>query len=285
MGAQSTSENNQAPVLLWPEGAPGALGSTAEDQPAITVYLPASNPTQTGVVVLPGGGYSHRSEIREGSDVAHWLNDRGVAAFVLRYRVGPRYHHPIELGDAQRAIRYVRSHASEMGISPQQVGVWGFSAGGHLAATAGTHFDAGQPSAADPLDQVSDRPDFMVLAYPVITMKDPYAHKPSRKMLLGDDADPALIESLSDETQVTSRTPPTFLYTTMDDRTVPVSNSLMFYDALVKAAVPSELHVFEHGAHSSGLGQNSPTLKAWPDLLLHWMQSHGWAAADTGGGR
>ncbi len=269
------------PILLWPQGAPGALGSTTEDEPALTVYLPASNPTRTGVLIFPGGGYTHRSEIHEGSEIAQWLNQRGVAAFVIRYRLGPRYHHPIELGDAQRAIRYVRSHATEMGVSAQQIGVWGFSAGGHLAATTGTHFDAGKPDSSDPIEQAGDRPDFMVLAYPVISMKAPYVHKGSRHFLLGDNPDPALEDSLSDETQVTSQTPPTFLYATTDDKTVPVMNSVMFYSALVAAGVPAEMHLFQHGSHGSGLGQASPTLKAWPDLLLHWLQANGWAAPDA----
>ncbi len=269
------------PILLWPQGAPGALGTTPEDEPALTVYLPASNPTRTGILIFPGGGYAHRSEIHEGSEIAQWLNQRGVAAFVLRYRLGPRYHHPIELGDAQRAIRYVRSQADKLGVSQQQIGVWGFSAGGHLAATTGTHFDAGKPDSSDPIEQASDRPDFMVLAYPVISMKAPYVHKGSRLFLLGENPDPALEESLSDETQVTSQTPPTFLYATTDDTTVPVMNSVMFYSALVAAGVPAEMHLFQHGRHGSGLGQASPTLKWWPDLLLHWLQANGWAASDA----
>ncbi len=270
-----------ASILLWPQGAPGALGTADEDKPLLTAYLPASNPTQTAIVVFPGGGYSHLSMVHEGEDIAHWLNQRGIAAFVLRYRLGPRYHHPIELGDAQRAIRYVRSHAGEEGILPDHVGVWGFSAGGHLAATAGTHFDAGQPSASDPVERVGSRPDFLVLAYPVITMREPYVHKGSREMLLGDNPDPALVDLLSDETQVTAETPPAFLFHTTDDKTVPVMNSVMFYEALVKVGVPAELHVFQHGAHGSGLGANSPTLHVWPDMLLHWLQLHGWAATQA----
>ncbi|HXE06844.1 MAG TPA: alpha/beta hydrolase, partial [Acidobacteriaceae bacterium] len=173
------------PMPLWPNGAPGALGTAPDDIPTLQVFLPASNPTKTGVVIAPGGGYTHLSMVKEGSDVAQWLNAHGVAAFVLKYRLGPKYHNPIELGDAQRAIRTVRANAAQYGIAPDHIGMWGFSAGGHLTATAGTQFDAGNASAADPIDQQSSRPDFLILAYPVITMEDPYVHKGSRTALLG----------------------------------------------------------------------------------------------------
>ena len=268
-----------APLLLWTQGAPGALGSADEDKPAITVYLPSSpNPTKTGVVVAPGGGYQHLAMEKEGFAIARWLNQQGIAAFVLRYRLGPQYHHPTELGDAQRAIRYVRAHASEYGIEKDRLGMWGFSAGGHLTATAGTQFDAGHSDAADPIDRESSRPQFLILAYPVITLMDPEAHTGSRKFLLGDNPDPALVTSMSAQTRVTADTPPTFLFTTTDDKTVPVMNSVMFYQALVKAGVPAEMHIFQHGAHGAGLAAANPDLSVWPSLLIKWMRERGYAA-------
>jgi acetyl esterase/lipase len=267
-------------LLLWPAGAPGAQGTGDVDQPTLTVFLPSGvNATKTGVVIAPGGGYQHLAMGYEGTDVAHWLNERGVAAFVLKYRLGPTYHHPIELGDSQRAIRMVRANAAEYGIAPDHLGMWGFSAGGHLTATAGTHFDAGNPSAEDPIERQGSRPDFIILAYPVITLEAPYAHVGSRKYLLGDNPDPALVQSLSAELQVTKDTPPTFLFATTDDGTVPVMNSVMFYSALVKAGVPVEMHLFQHGRHGSGLGTKNPELSVWPDLLIKWMRERGYAAS------
>src|SRR5690349_17225858 len=171
--------------LLWPDGAPGALGNDESDRPNLTVYLPVINGAQSGVVVCPGGGYQMLAVDHEGKQIAEWLNARGVAAFVLRYRLGPRYHHPIELGDAQRALRFVRFHAADYGVEPGKIGIWGFSAGGHLASTAGTHFDAGHSSSApDPIDRASSRPDFMILSYPVISFITPYVHRGSMRNLL-----------------------------------------------------------------------------------------------------
>ena len=266
-------------MLLWPEGAPGVQGSEDIDQPSLTVYLPkGENATKTGVVVAPGGGYQHLAMQKEGEDHALWLNAHGVAAFVLKYRLGPKYHHPIELEDAQRAIRMVRAHAAEYGVAMDHVGMWGSSAGGHLTATAGTHFDAGNPAAVDEVDRQGSRPDFLILAYPVITLEAPVAHAGSEKYLLGDDPDPALVRSLSAETQVTKDTPPTFLFSTTDDKTVPVLNSVMFYEALVKAGVPAEMHIFQHGAHGAGLAAANSQLSVWPDLLMKWLRERGYAA-------
>jgi acetyl esterase/lipase len=270
-GAQKT-------ILLWPTGAPGALGDADTDKPALTVFLPAENPTKTGVVVAPGGGYQHLAMEKEGFAVARWLNEHGVAAFVLKYRLGPTYHHPVELGDAQRAIRMVRANAAEYGVAEDHVGMWGFSAGGHLTATAGTHFDTGNADATDGIEKKGSRPDFLILAYPVITLADPSAHSGSRKFLLGDTPDPTLVQSLSAETQVTPQTPPTFLFSTTDDKTVPVANSVLFYQALVKAGVPAEMHIFQHGAHGAGLAPTNPQLSVWPDLLIKWMRERGYAA-------
>jgi acetyl esterase/lipase len=193
----------------------------------------------------------------------------------LKYRLGQKYHHPIELGDAQRAIRYVRLHAAEYGYDPNRIGIWGFSAGGHLASSTGTHFDAGMPDARDSIDHQSSRPDFMILAYPVITFTEPYLHRGSRDFLLGIHPDPALIELLSNEKHVTKDTPPTFLFHTSEDKTVPVENSVYFYLALQKAGVPAEMHIYQKGSHGVGLAQSDPILKSWPDRLADWLKVQG----------
>jgi len=275
----AAAANGPAPMLLWPKGAPGALGVADEDKPSITVYLPAANPTKTAVVIAPGGGYQHLSMVREGSDVAAWLNSHGIAAIQLRYRIGPKYHNPIELDDAQRAIRMVRAHAAEYGIAADHIGMWGFSAGGHLTATAGTHFDAGNAAAVDAIERESSRPDFLILAYPVITMEAPYVHTGSRMYLLGDAPAQADVDAMSAELHVTAQTPPVFLFSTTDDRTVPIMNSVMFYEALVKAGVPVEMHVFQHGGHGSGLAPANPQLSPWTEMLIKWMRERGYAAA------
>ena len=248
------------------------------------MFLPtAPNPTKTGVVVAPGGSYTHLAVEKEGFAFARWLNEHGVAAFVLQYRLGPKYHYPVELGDAQRAIRMVRAHAAEWGVAMDHVGMWGSSAGGHLAATAGTKFDWGKADASgldagDMVERQGSRPDFLILSYPVITFHEPDLHRGSLKYLLGDTPDPKLVDSLSAETQVTKDTPPTFLFTTTDDKTVPVMNSVMFYSALVKAGVPVEMHLFQHGAHGAGLAVGNPQLSGWPDLLAKWMRERGYLA-------
>jgi acetyl esterase/lipase len=270
-------------MLLWPAGAPGAVGDAEEDKPTLTVYLPTgANVTKTGVVVAPGGSYTHLSMIKEGEDIALWLNAHGVAAFVLKYRLGPKYHNPIELGDAQRAIRTVRANAAEYGVAVDHVGMFGFSAGGHLTASAGTKFDWGDAAATDPIERQGSRPDFLILAYPVITMIEPLAHGGSRLNLLGENPDAALVQAMSVELQVTKDTPPTFIFTTTDDKTVPVLNSVMFYEALVKAGVPAELHIFQHGAHGAGLATANPQLSVWPELLIKWMRERGYAAPVEG---
>jgi acetyl esterase/lipase len=214
---------------------------------------------------------------KEGSDVANWLAGAGVTTFVVRYRLGPAYHHPTMLGDAQRAIRIARAHAAEWSIDPRRLGVIGFSAGGHLASTTGTHFDAGNPASTDPIERASSRPDFMLLLYPVITMRaDSVTHAGSRLNLLGPAPTPELERLLSNETQVTRETPPTILIASTDDRTVPVENSLLFYEALKRSGVPSELHVFEHGNHGFGLAASDPVLSVWTTLCESWLRRHGW---------
>jgi len=263
-------------VPLWPNAAPGALGTEDRDRPEITVYQPNTKHTAaTAVVVCPGGGYSALAMNHEGRQIANWLNSYGIVAVVLKYRLGPRYHYPIEMHDAQRAIRTVRAQASELGVAPDRIGAWGFSAGGHLVSTIGTHFDAGNASAPDPIDRVSSRPDFLILAYPVISFTDPATHKGSMKNLLGDNPDPALVRNLSNELQVTPQTPPTFLFQTNEDTTVPAENSVLFYLALRKAGVPAELHIYQKGPHGVGLGNGDAALSGWPVVLANWLRTRG----------
>jgi len=263
-------------MRLWEGAAPGALGTDDADVPTLTYYAPQGRGTGTAVVVAPGGGYGALAMNHEGRQIANWFNAQGVAAFVLKYRLGPKYRHPVELGDAQRAIRLVRARATEFGVLPDRIGMMGFSAGGHLTSTAGTHFDAGTATSADPIERVSSRPDFLVLAYPVITSSGPYVHAGSMRNLLGDSPAPDLLASLSNDLQVTSDTPPTFLFHTNADTAVPAENSVLFYLALRKAGVPAELHVFEPGPHGVGLAMGDATLNGWPPLLSQWLRQHGW---------
>ena len=263
------------PEPLWPGGAPGALGDQDADKPTLTPYIvPAGTGTGTAVIVCPGGGYVGLAMDKEGDQIARFLNSLGVTAFVLKYRLGPKYHHPVELGDAQRAIRTVRAKASQYRVLPDRIGIMGFSAGGHLASTAGTHFDPGNAAAKDAIDQVSSRPDFLILCYPVISFLN-YVHQGSKRNLLGDNPDPKLVESLSNETQVTAQTPPTFLFHTNADTGVPPENSMMFYMALRKAGVPAEIHIYERGPHGVGLAQTDQALSTWPSRLADWLRVRG----------
>jgi acetyl esterase/lipase len=267
--------------LLWPGGAPGAKGDKPADKPTLTVWLPEKEKrVPTAVIICPGGGYDHLATDHEGKQVARWLNSLGVTAFVLEYRhQGRGYRHPAPLQDAQRAIRTVRARAEEFGVRPDAIGILGFSAGGHLASTAGTHFDAGDPKATDPIERVGCRPDFMVLCYPVIAMGEPYTHRGSQKKLLGKNPDPKLVRLLSNEKQVTKDTPPTFLFTTTEDKSVPPENSVRFYLALRKAGVPAELHVYEKGRHGQGLFRGKrhlPATDTWPTMCENWLRIHGW---------
>jgi acetyl esterase/lipase len=268
--------NSANEILLWPNGAPGALGDRPEDKPSLTPFLTVSgNATGSAVVICPGGGYAHLAD-HEGRPVAQWLNTLGIKAFVLKYRLGPSgYRHPAMLQDAQRAIEYVRSHAKELGIDPAKIGIMGFSAGGHVASSAGTHFSPGDPNAADPLARVSSRPDFMILIYPVITMGE-FAHAGSRKNLLGDHPPQELIDLMSNEKQVTRETPPAFLVHTENDATVPVENSLQFAAAMRKAGAGVELHVFQTGPkHGYGLAAGDPVVGIWPKLCESWLRARG----------
>jgi acetyl esterase/lipase len=271
--AEPAAQASPRPVALWPKGAPGTLGTGDRDVPAVFVYLPpADRATGAAVVVCPGGGYGGLAISYEGHDVARWLNSFGVAGIVLRYRTAPHYRHPAPLQDAQRAIRYTRAHARAWGLDPGKIGILGFSAGGHLASTAGTHFDRGKADAPDPVDRQSCRPNFLVLVYPVISFTAPYTHTGSRDNLLGKNASRELIAQLSNEKQVTADTPPTFLVHTSEDNGVPPENSVAFYLALQKAHVPAEIHIFEKGRHGLGLGPKGSAFAAWPRLCEEWLR-------------
>ncbi len=282
MAAAQSPSRMLKPELLWPNGAPGAMGDNDIDKPWIAPYLmPQGHGTGTAVIVCPGGGYGALSMDKEGDQIARWLNSIGVTAFVLKYRLGPKYHHPIELGDAQRAIRMVRAKAAEYRVLADRIGIMGFSAGGHLASTASTHFDQGNPSAADPMDRPGSRPDFAILCYPVISFTTPYTHRGSLRNLLGDQPDPKLVESLSNELQVTAQTPPTFLFHTNSDTGVPSENSVLYYLALRKAGVPAEMHIYERGPHGVGLAQTDEALSSWPARLADWLRVRGLLNADA----
>ena len=260
-------------LRLWTETAPGAQGTAETDIPKMTVYLPRNTPAgMTAVIIMPGGGYRNLAMNHEGRQVANLLNSAGVAAFVLEYRLGPKYHHPVEMQDAQRAIRTIRAHATEWHIAADRIGVLGFSAGGHLAATVSTHFDSGSAQAQDPVDRASSRPDFTILGYPVISLVEPWTHQGSKTNLLGEQAASELASSLSADRAVTAATPPTFLFLTNADTTVPAENSVTYYLALRKAGVPAELHIFENGPHGVGLATNDAALSEWPKLLINWMR-------------
>jgi acetyl esterase/lipase len=274
----STPPEQQSEIPLWQGAAPGALGSAPDDRPTITpVLAPAATAARTAVVIFPGGGYDHLATDKEGTQPARWLTTLGISAFVVRYRLGPRYHHPVMMEDAQRAVRFVRAHAALWNLDPARIGVLGFSAGGHMASTAGTHYDGGSPSSPDTVERVSSRPDFMILMYPVITMSERFAHRGSRRNLLGDDPPDSLVRLMSSEAHVTRETPPAFIVATTDDATVPVQNSLMFYDAMRAAGAPAELHIFESGHHGFGLASGDPVLSTWTSQCEVWLRRHGWA--------
>lgn len=244
--------------LLWPEGAPGALGTEDSDKPSLAFWL-APNPNGAAVLVCPGGGYGGLAMDHEGKQIAEFFNSFGVSAFVLKYRLGPRYHHPVMLNDARRAITMIRTRAAELKVDPSKIGVMGFSAGGHLASTLSTHFQAGE------------RPDFAILVYPVISFTTIYTHSGSMRNLLGTEPDPLLVWNLSNELQVTAQTPPTFLFHTNGDTGVPPENSVLYYLALRKAGVPAELHIYQNGPHGVGLAQKDPVLATWPARLKDWL--------------
>jgi len=265
--------------LLWPDGAPGAKGEAEGDKPTLTIYLPpAEKATGAAIVICPGGGYGALATDHEGLQIGQWLNSFGVAGFMVKYRhrnTGAGYGHPAPLQDAQRAVRIVRSRGKEWGVDPNRIGILGFSAGGHLASSAITHFNESFYEAKDKIDRVSPRPDFAVLVYPVISLTESFTHVGSRKNLLGANPDPALVEKMSSEKQVTPQTPPTFLIATWEDKGVPAENSIYFYLALRQAKVPAEMHIFLKGPHGFGLGQKIEGTSAWPGLCEKWMERAG----------
>ena len=262
---------------LWEGDAPNALGTEEKDIPTVIVYMPENAKQSTPVLMIcPGGGYGGLAMDHEGHQFAKWANDMGMAGVIVSYRHrGRGYGHPNPLLDAQRAIRLTRSHADDWNIDSQRLGMIGFSAGGHLTSTVLTHFDQCQADAADAIDRLSSRLDFGILSYAVIALGESYTHAGSQKNLLGADASPELIQSLSNEKQVTSQTPPTFLWHTAEDKAVPAENSLRFYSAMVTAGVPGELHVFAKGKHGLGLAAGSGAAEQWPGLCKHWLADIG----------
>ncbi|MYM84305.1 alpha/beta hydrolase fold domain-containing protein [Duganella sp. FT50W] len=276
-------------IPLWPEGVPGKRDIGPEQvgngytsnvsEATLTMVSPAvDHPNGTAVIICPGGGYVRMSTAREGDQYANWLGTLGVTAFVLKYRM-QEYGHPAPLQDVLRAVRTLRSRAAEFGIRADRIGVMGSSAGGHLAASAGTLFDSPLGRTGAPLDSVSARPDFMMLMYPVITMQDPVAHAGSRKALLGANPSAQDLTLMSLEKQVTPATPPTLLIHTQEDNTVPVENSILFYQALTKAKVPTEMYLFEHGGHGMGMRQGLGTSSLWPRRAEEWLRERGLLSA------
>jgi len=263
--------------LLWPDGAPDAKGNQDKDKPTLTICLPEKEAANgTAIVICPGGGYGFVSMDREGQQIADWLNSIGVAAFIVNYRHnGLGYSYPAPLQDAQRALRIVRSRAQELNINPKRIGLMGFSAGGHLASSIGTHFQNNYYEAKDDIDKVSCRPDFMILLYPVITFDDSFTHSGSKRNLLGPNPEQELVENLSNEKQVTADTPPTFIVHSSEDRTVPVENSIYFYLALRKAGVPAEMHIYLKGTHGSAIEEKYGIISTWPERCVEWMNVMG----------
>ena len=261
---------------LWPDGAPGALGKDAKDIPTLTVFLPTpEKATGAAMVICPGGGYGHLAD-HEGSHYARWLNEQGIAGFVLKYRLGTSgYHHPAMLQDAARAIRTVRARADEWKLDTKRVGIIGSSAGGHLASTTITHWDLGNTNSPDAIERQSSRPDLAILCYPVISMNDPFVHKGSRANLVGTNAPTELLAELSADLQVNKDTPPCFIWSTMEDKTVPVENSMMLAAALRRVGVPFDLHVYERGPHGIGLGNktfDTANFHPWTRDCEFWLR-------------
>lgn len=270
------AQTNEA-IALWPEGAPGALGNGADDIPTLTAFLPEqTNKSGAAMVICPGGGYGGLAP-HEGKDYALWLNQQGVTCFVLRYRLGSHgYRHPAMLNDVSRAMRWVRAHSADYGIDTHRVGVMGSSAGGHLAATVLTHFTSGDTNSADVIERQSSRPDLGILCYPVITMGE-FAHQGSKENLLGKEPSAELVKLLSNELQVTTDTPPCFLWTTYEDDVVPMENTMMFAEALRKNHVPFAVHIYEKGGHGMGLHDKPPFAHAhpWASDCLFWLKERG----------
>ncbi len=281
-------------IVLWPNGAPLALRTGADategDIPKLFTYpAPGAGP-HPAVIVFPGGGYTHVVVDKEGSAEAKWLNARGVSAFVLEYRLSPAYVFPAPMLDASRAIRYVRAHAAELGVDPARLGVWGFSAGGHLAGYFATIHKVGDPAATDPLDRFSDRPDFAILSYARLTMDPAVPTSLSATgtgpmaTLIGDHPAQDVVVPIDPVKHIAADTSPCFIYSTGGDKSVDPLNASIFYEGLKKAGVPVELHIFERGPHGTGIADMqaqhlAPELRElsiWTTLLANWMQQNGW---------
>ena len=275
LGLVGASAAEPRTIDLWEQNVPNALGNEEKDKPKISVWFPSTEkPVGTAIVVCPGGGYANLAMDHEGKQIAEWLNSFGVTAAVLDYRHrGKGYGHPNPMLDVQRALRMVRANASSWSIDPAKIGVIGFSAGGHLASTAATHFEEHQ-NPADGIDKVSCRPDFAVLCYPAIQFDAAYTHRGSVQNLLGKDAPPELIEYYSTEKQVTDKTPPTFLFSTYEDTGVPAENCIEFYLALRKHNIPAELHVYQKGRHGLGLAKGTAGTETWSELCRIWLKNN-----------
>jgi acetyl esterase/lipase len=271
-------------IRLWPGDAPQAIGKACEDTPTLTIFEPAHGQGNgSAVVILPGGSYLHLADNHEGRQVADWFTTRGFRAFVLSYRLASHgYLLPVPLLDARRAVQMVRARAQDYQIDPNRIVIIGFSAGGHLAALASTQFVAGKPDAEDPIERVSSRPDYLVLGYPwIAAVSGPSALYVERcKQTYAADKCEALRNAYSPELSVTKETPPTFWYHTFNDKGVPVEQGLRFYEALVKAGVPSEAHIFPNGPHGVGLGKGDAVLDQWPNLLENWLRAQGLLTAE-----
>jgi len=275
-GSKGVKDNEKIIDRNEGKGRPD-LAAINVHKPTLTIHLPNDRMASgAAVIVCPGGGYQRCVIGKEGADAARWLSSIGVAGIVLKYRLprpdGHVYGHKVPLMDLQRAIRTVRARAGEWKLKTDQIGVMGFSAGGHLASTAGTHYDTGDPKAEDPVEKQSCRPDFMALIYPVISMSGAVGHGGSRKNLLGDKPDPKLVKLYSNELQVTGETPPTFLVTTSDDP-VKAENSINFFLAMRKSKAPVELHIYEQGGHGYGLRRSGNAVSTWPDRCMDWMKA------------
>lgn len=283
---------SQHVMPLWPDEIPNSKETDVSEiheyddilriqqvqTPTLEIYLPAKkHSTGRGVVICPGGGYTLLAYDWEGTDIAKWFNSKGIAAFVLKYRlpISDSVVIPNEapLQDAKRAIRTVRANAEKWNVNSDDIGVMGFSAGGHLASTLGTHFNSDDNFEKDDIDNLRARPDFMILVYPVITMKEPFTHQGSKNNLLGKNPDEKMVEYYSNETQVTKETPPTFLVHATDDGAVPVENSLMFYNALKETGHLPEMHIYPKGGHGFALALGKEHLQGWTERLYEWMES------------
>jgi acetyl esterase/lipase len=270
-------------IVLWPTGAPLAKGWTSGDVPKLYYYPAIGAGVGSAVIVLPGGGFTHLMLEKEGAAEAKWLAARGIPAFVLQYRLAPAYRYPVPMLDGDRAVRYVRSHAADFKIDPNKIGVWGFSAGGHLAGYLATAPDQRDKKSADPVERVSAHPDFAVFSYARLSLEQSLPRSGSMESLFGDKPTQEMLDTVSAVKHVTRETSPSFIYSTSADQTVDSLSSTAYYDALKRAGVPVELHIFELGPHGTGMGQNlkgMAELEVWPTLLEHWMQLHGWMAVN-----